>query len=138
MRKKEIIFLVIVIGVVAALFATGVLDWEVVYGRIRAIFYRAPEVLSGPQPGSLENAAICRANLKAIESAKRRVAEKKGLTAGARLTWEDICKEMGWKEPPKCPDGGTYALNPLGILPTCSIGDNGTLDQRDDHQIRNY
>ncbi len=138
MKFKEIIVIVVIIAVIGGLFATGILDWEEVYGKVRSIFYRAPEMLSGPEKGDLNQAAQCRANLKMIESAKRRVAEEKGYGAGARFTWEDICKTMGWKEPPKCPSGGTYTLSPQGILPRCSIGDNGTLDRDDDHVIRNY
>lgn len=138
MRMRGLIFLVVIIGIVGGLFAFKILDYEVVYGKLRALFFRAPEVLSGPKPGNLQNAEICRQNLRFIESAKRRVAEQKGLPAGARLTWEDLCKVMNWKEPPKCPEGGKYTLNPLAILPLCTVGDNGTLDKSDDHIIHRY
>lgn len=138
MRKTEIVIIIIIVAVVGALFAFKIIDYETLYGKVRGLFYRAPDLLKGPQPGNLQNAETCRNNLKMIESAKRRAAENLGLTTGGRLSWEQVCKAVGWKEPPKCPEGGTYTLNPIGNLPTCSISDHGTLDKSDDHIIFNY
>ena len=138
MKAKGIIIFIIIVGVVVGLFASGIVDFESVWGQVRRVFYGSQQVLSGPKPGNVQNAAICRENLRQIESGKRRVADEKGWTHGARVTWDDVCRVQGWKEPPKCPDGGVYALNPIGNLPYCSISDNKTLDNDDDHTIRNY
>ena len=138
MRAKEIIVLALVIIAVVAVFAFGIVDFDTVWGKVRAIFYRAPAILQGPQPGDLKQASQCRDNIKAIESAKRKYAEDRGLTAGAQITWADVIKTAGWREAPKCPSGGTYNLGPVGSLPTCSIGDNNTLNTDDDHNVRHY
>ena len=71
MKAKEIIVLVIIVAVVGGLFASGILDFQTVWGKVRAIFYGAPSVLSGPETGSVQNAKICRENLRQIESGKR-------------------------------------------------------------------
>ena len=139
MNVKTIIILVVIVAVVAGLFATGILDFEVIYGKIRQIIFGAPRALeTGSGPGDLGKARQCRDNLKMIESTKRRYADSKGLTAGANVSWSDIKMTGKWKTLPKCPEGGSYTLGPVGSLPRCSIGDNDTLNTDDDHRLKSY
>ncbi len=74
----------------------------------------------------------CRQNCWLIDDAKRICAEKRGLTNGTAVTWEDIqpflTNSVYWASLalspsglPKCPEGGTYMLNPIGTWSTCSV-----------------
>lgn len=93
--------------------------------------------LTGEKPVNEDQAAaICRQNLRRIESAKRAVASRLGIATGS-VSWDQVLKEMGGKMP-KCPKGGEYTLGTLDQLPRCSIGANGTPDTKDDHLIRSY
>jgi hypothetical protein len=87
--------------------------------------------------GNVEHAKICRANLRLLESGKRKAASEKGIAIGS-MTWKDVLDAVGLREMPKCPDGGEYHLNDLQRVVSCTIGGNGTLDKEDDHTIYNY
>jgi DNA repair exonuclease SbcCD ATPase subunit len=67
------------------------------------------------------NANACINNLRLIDAAKQQWALDKGKTAADVPTVQDLTpyfKEGGF---PVCPDGGTYTINALGELPTCSV-----------------
>ncbi len=74
----------------------------------------------------------CRQNCWLIDDGKRICAENRGLPDGATVTWQDIepflSKSIYWGSQvpsargiPKCPAGGTYALNPIGSWSMCSV-----------------
>lgn len=93
--------------------------------------------LTAPEPVATTQAvSVCRQNLRRLESAKRAVATRKGLSTGT-VSWDDVLKEMGGKRP-VCPSGGEYTLGSLEYLPRCSIGAGGTPDTKDDHAIASY
>jgi len=76
----------------------------------------------------------CRDNCNLFDDAKRICAEKRGLTNGTAVTWQDVqpffTNSVEWgrgryhvtpAELPKCPAGGTYTLNPVGYWSMCSV-----------------
>ncbi len=140
--KQKIIVGAAVIGV-AALFATGVLNWQGIWPRVRHWFYRGRGAVS--QMTQLDVKALnnphlaqqCRANLRMLENAKRKVAQEKGMTIG-RLTEKDILPELPGRRWPRCPAGGEYILGDIGTMPKCTVGSAGTVRTEDDHIIINY
>jgi len=92
------------------------------------------EELKTLDPKAIAAAAQCRRNLTLLASAKRAIAEAKGLKEGT-VALEDVLKQLQTDRLPTCPTSGTYTLNPIGQPPTCSIGDNGTTSTLDDHVI---
>lgn len=80
----------------------------------------------------------CCQNLRQIDTAK----EQWGMTAGVPLTAEpepsDLVTEYmkGTEDTlPVCPSGGTYGINNLASPPSCTIGDNSTASDFDDHVV---
>ncbi|AXA36229.1 MAG: hypothetical protein D6691_08195 [Candidatus Hydrogenedentota bacterium] len=117
----------------------------------RSLFFRARAHAVNPVPikplGNVQAAQACRENLQRIQTAKRRVAEKRATTTGV-ATWEEVLREMYPQyasrrfDPtfvqqlmPRCPAGGVYELGRLEELAKCSVGANGTVDSADDHVI---
>jgi len=138
MKTKIIIALVIL--VLAGLFYTGVLDWRRWSGTARQEYYSGRNALTSKQvtPAQvMENAKICRQNLRSIESAKRAIAQKLGKPAGD-VSWSAVLQEMQLREPPKCPDGGEYTLGRIEELPRCTIGAQGNVDPADDHILKQF
>lgn len=136
---KKVITSIVVAGIVlgiVALFWTGALDMDQIRFQVRLLFNRgrnvATSTIQGPQ-GDPRTAAVCRDNLKRIESAKRQVAAEKAIAAGA-VSRDDVARKLGGALP-VCPNGGTYAIHDLGRMPTCSVGSAGTPDKSDDHVI---
>jgi hypothetical protein len=68
-------------------------------------------------------------NLEAIQAAKINWAMTNGKTAEDTPTWDDLREFLRqglhsgkWKDGiPVCPNGGTYTINRVGELPTCSV-----------------
>lgn len=64
----------------------------------------------------------CMVNLRQFEYAKELLAAEKKLPDGAPVViddvWPDYIKCPG---KPVCPGGGTYAINPIGVSPTCTL-----------------
>jgi len=81
-------------------------------------------------------AAQCRQNLRMIEAAKRRVAEREGRPVGA-ISQRELLSAMGGQIP-ACPSGGTYTIGDIGVLPRCSIGAARPGDARDDHILTRF
>ena len=66
----------------------------------------------------------CINNLRQIDAAKQQWALEKNKTADAIPTEQDIAPYIKLDANgnlPKCPSGGTYTLNAVGELPSCSI-----------------
>jgi hypothetical protein len=83
-------------------------------------------------PRAIADAAHCRRNLTRMDQAKRAAAAKKGLKQGT-IPLADVLAELKMDKLLACPTSGTYTLNPIGQLPTCSVGNNGTTSTLDDH-----
>lgn len=138
---KLIIVILVVLALVIGLVAFDIIDVEETIGWTRNIFYRgsgAAQRFVSTDVKDVERAQLCRENLKKIEAAKRRLAQQRSLAPDTIFTWDELKNFMGWQAIPRCPDGGVYEINPLGILPICSVGTNGTPDNQDDHIIHNW
>jgi hypothetical protein len=140
---KQKIILIAMAAAVVALFAVGIVKWEQAAAWGRRLFYQGRSAaaratdFSTPQLNNVPAAQQCRANLRLIESAKRKVAQDKSMAIG-RLSWDDVKKELPGRQIPRCPMGGTYSIGNLGQMPTCSIASAGTGRDEDDHIVINY
>jgi Zn-dependent protease with chaperone function len=66
--------------------------------------------------------AQCANNLYQIEQAKELAASALGAQPGDEIPAADVSRFIPGGLPAlRCPDGGTYLLNPAGELPTCSL-----------------
>ena len=63
----------------------------------------------------------CINNLRQIDAAKQQWALENRKTAEAIPTVQDIAPYLPGGVLPTCPSGGTYTLNAVGELPSCSI-----------------
>ncbi|KPL11798.1 hypothetical protein AMJ85_02915 [candidate division BRC1 bacterium SM23_51] len=138
MKKK-----IILIAGAVAIAAFCYVNWYWLRPWVRRYYFQGRSKVTDaaklrPQPvGNIQAAQQCRANLRAIENAKRKVAQEKGKAFG-RLTWDDLRPEFPGGRIPKCPAGGEYILNDIGMMPKCTIGSNGTVYREDDHLVINY
>ena len=75
------------------------------------------------QARETSRAKACVANLKQIDSAKQQWAmdQKAGSTASPASS--DLSPTYV-RSYPSCPESGTYTINNIATLPTCSIGAN--------------
>jgi hypothetical protein len=96
----------IVAGVIALLIITFV-----------TVFNRIPAGSSVPDV----TAQACTRNLEQIDGAKEQWALENNRQTGDPVTWSDLLGAH-LKRMPICPRDGTYAINPIGQNPTCSIG----------------
>lgn len=62
----------------------------------------------------------CINNLKMIDLAKRMYADDEKKQDGAGVSPDTLLKYLGNRFP-ACPGGGSYAVNPIGTKPTCSM-----------------
>jgi hypothetical protein len=79
----------------------------------------------------------CIANLKQIEAAKEMWIMDTNAGPDAFPTAADLYGPTRYiRRAPVCPQGGTYTIGNGSTRPTCSIGRNGTPDDReDDHRL---
>ncbi|OFX15803.1 MAG: hypothetical protein A2Z18_10725 [Armatimonadetes bacterium RBG_16_58_9] len=80
----------------------------------------------------------CTQNLREFETAKEQWAMNTRAAASETPAVADLVTEYmkGTEDTlPLCPSSGSYQLNDLGTLPTCDIGDNGTVEDWDDHRL---
>lgn len=90
---------------------------------------------SSVSPAAAQRAALCRENLKRIESAKRAIHSRGGFATGA-VSWTEVEAHFGGAlQVPRCPGGGEYYLGTMEQMARCSIGGNGTPDRGDDHLV---
>lgn len=64
---------------------------------------------------------LCIRQLDQIDAAKQRWASENHKDKVAIPTWEELDKYLDRPTPLKCPAGGTYSINAVGEMPTCSI-----------------
>jgi len=68
----------------------------------------------------------CIKNLSTIESAKHIWGVEKGKSDGDEPTASELYgPDLYIKEEPVCPTGGSYSVNPIGTVATCSKGADG-------------
>jgi hypothetical protein len=143
-EAKIMLNVLIVAGaaLLAWLYVSGVLTGRTsLSNRIRP---RVPSIqkvdlnqyVSKPSDDAIRAGEQCRANLRAIEAAKRKAAERLNIGAGA-VPRDEILSELGGRLP-RCPSGGTYTIGPVGRMPTCSKTNAGTPQREDDHIILNW
>ncbi|MFZ0829118.1 MAG: hypothetical protein WAO02_17020 [Verrucomicrobiia bacterium] len=84
----------------------------------------APEPVTEP-PATAAAAAnllnACISNLRQIDAAKQEWALENNKTTGAVPAAQDLLPYFPDNLFPICPAGGTYAINAVGMPPTCSI-----------------
>jgi uncharacterized protein (DUF3084 family) len=73
------------------------------------------------QTALADNLNTCVANLRQIEAAKQQWALEKGKNINDVPSQQDLTPYFKDNQFPVCPDGGTYAINSMGDLPTCSV-----------------
>lgn len=132
----------------------GIVDWQDAKTRARVELSNAvgqaqnavEGVVSGvgsggttPRRSDAEEARLaaqCRQNLRRIADAKRSVERDRG-TVSRELPRGAVLEKLGGSLP-RCPLGGSYRIGPTESLPQCSHAARGTVDQADDHILRNY
>ncbi|MBI1291946.1 hypothetical protein GC173_12010 [bacterium] len=136
-------FAIIAIGVIllAGAFYLGILDFGYWRSRVGYEVNSATRGLmpSGPSESPAQarsRAATCRENLRRIELAKRKAAAASGLTK-ADVTWAELTPHLG-KQRPACPSGGTYNIGSTTVMAKCSISNNHTTDDADDHILKAF
>lgn len=67
-------------------------------------------------------AQSCCANLRQIETGKEQYAIDNKLSTGDAIADLSLLCPNYVKQTPVCPTGGTYSVNTVGELPTCSRG----------------
>jgi hypothetical protein len=136
--------LVAIVGVLAVLFSTGVLDWGYWKSWTRATARSAAGGASQfmepvnvvPGKSAVEGAAACRANIRRIEQAKRLAAQSSGVTK-VEVSWNELLPHLG-KQRPACPSGGSYNLGTHHNVCRCTISNNRTSDRSDDHILEGF
>src|SRR5262249_24785651 len=80
----------------------------------------------------------CIADLKQIEAAKAMWIMDTNASPTASPTAADLYGPTRYiRSAPVCPEGGTYTIGNGSTRPTCSVGSNGTPDDReDDHRLK--
>ena len=69
----------------------------------------------------VSQANTCLNYLTQISAAKQQWALENHKDTNAVPTWDDLNKWLKGRAPLKCPAGGTYSINAVGELPTCTI-----------------
>lgn len=75
-------------------------------------------------PRATSAKTACLANMHEIDSAKEQLAMVNDLQDGAPVAWSDLVPTY-LKKQPQCPSGGTYTVNSIGSLPSCSLAGIG-------------
>ena len=70
---------------------------------------------------AVNQANACINNLRELDAAKQQWALENNRTANAIPTAQDLLPYLTDNVFPVCPAGGTYSINAVGVLPTCSI-----------------
>ncbi len=68
----------------------------------------------------------CQENLTKIDGAKEQWALENNKTTGDTPADTDLYGAASYiKKEPECPSGGTYAIEPIGTDPSCTLSDEG-------------
>ncbi len=62
----------------------------------------------------------CVSNLRTLDQSKEQYAMENRLAPGDEVTMEQLSSPYLRGRTPECPSGGTYTLNPVGAVPTCT------------------
>ena len=81
---------------------------------------------------NVAQANVCVSNLQEIQTAKLAWAADTAASQNASPTWDDLVPKYLTKKP-VCPKGGTYSIGTVASYPKCSVGDNNTPRESDDH-----
>lgn len=135
MSWKTMVIIIVIAGVAGATYYMGYWSERDVSSAARKTEQRIKNI-GKKQTGTVAGAQKCRDNLKSIENAKRAIAAKTGAVSGP-VSLAAVRNHLGGVMP-KCPDGGAYTINALGMNCTCSVGTNRTPDKADDHSIFGY
>lgn len=76
---------------------------------------------SGQSPSAAAQQNACINNLRQIDAAKQQWALENNKPADAIPTVQDLLPYFQDGVFPVCPSGGSYTINPVGMLPTCSV-----------------
>jgi predicted RNase H-like nuclease (RuvC/YqgF family) len=80
-----------------------------------------PEAPAEPSAATVNQLNACINNLRQIDAAKQEWALENDKTVGAVPPAQDLLPYLQDNLFPVCPAGGVYAINPVGVPPTCSI-----------------
>ncbi len=81
----------------------------------------APEPATEPSTPAVNQLNACINNLRQIDEAKQEWALENDKPAGSVPTAQDLLPYFTDNLFPVCPSGGTYAINAIGVPPTCSV-----------------
>jgi hypothetical protein len=136
-------FLLVFIGVVLLIgaFATGVLDFGYWRSRVGYQINSATSSLNPAPPRESpaqmrKNAATCRENLRRVELAKRKASAASGITK-EDVAWSELLPHLGGKQP-RCPTGGSYKIGSTTVFCKCSVSNNRTSEDSDDHILKAF
>ena len=82
----------------------------------------AVPVLRGRSPLTMVSKPACQAILRQLTGAKEQWALENKKNSGDATDLVRVNAYLKNSQAPECPSGGTYSYNPVGQLPTCSIG----------------
>jgi hypothetical protein len=80
-----------------------------------------PESPADQSSSAVAQLNACINNLRQIDAAKQQWALENNATVDAVPTVQDLLPYLPNQVFPVCPSGGTYTINAVGVLPTCSI-----------------
>lgn len=75
-------------------------------------------------PNAAHALVTCVNQLQLIEDAKRKWSFETAQLAGSVVTTNDLRRFFTNNIFPSCPGGGVYQVNPIGVVPTCSVADH--------------
>ena len=146
--SKKLLFVAILVGILLVVGAVlGLYDWrsakttiEVqasnVVSKVEQAAKISPPGTVKPTGNAVKDAENCRENLRRIQSAKRAVMARGGLTVND-VSIDAVKKELGGTVP-RCPNGGEYVLGNMQTNVRCTIAGNRTTDPADDHMISKF
>lgn len=90
-------------------------------------FIAAIAIPSFAKANQITQQKACVNNLLLIDAAKEQWAYEKSKDYGVGVGERDVAPYLTGKTMPACPAEGRYTLNPVGVMPECSV--HGTIDE---------